>query len=237
MTGPTVVLLHAMPLDARMWAGIKPGLEEAGYPVVAPDLPGSRAGVGLDRWAALVLDLVAGPFVPVGSSMGGYLAFELWRAAPERIPALVLVGTRATADAPEQRAARDASIRTVEEAGAEGLWESLAPNVLAPDADPAVVARARELARAQAPAHLVATLRTLRDRPDSTPALPTIDVPVLVVVGEDDAVTPPAEAEAMVEAIAGARLVRVPGAGHLVPLERPDAVGEALRAFLAEAVR
>ena len=235
MPRPTVLLLHALPLDAGMWEGIAPALEDAGYEVVAPDLPGEDVELGFSVWARRVLGLVDGPFVPVGSSMGGYLAFELWRQAPERIRALALVGSRATPDSAEQRLARDDTIRLLGEAGREPFWEELAPRLFADDVAPDVLARATALVLAQPVTGLVAALETIRDRADSRPTLATIDVPVLVLVGEDDRLTPPADAEAMAAALPDARLTRLPGAGHLVALERPGEVAAALLAFLEEA--
>jgi 3-oxoadipate enol-lactonase len=234
LSPPTVLLLHAFPLDARMWEAQRAALERAGRRVVAPDLPGAEPELGFAAWAPRVLGLVDGELVPVGCSMGGYLAFELWRQAPERIPALALLDTRATPDTPDQQAARDDAIRVLGEAGREAFWDDLAPRLFSGQPDPAVVARARELALAQPVTALVAAQETLRDRPDSRPTLATIDVPALVLVGEEDRLTPPADAEAMAAGIADARLVRIPAAGHLSPLERPDEVSEALVAFLAE---
>lgn len=225
----TILLLHAFPLDARMWDRTRRALEEAGYDVAAPDLPGPEPEVGFEAWARRVLADVEGELVPVGISMGGYLAFELWRQASERIRALVLADTRAAPDSPEQRDARDETIRVLREDGFELFWESLAPKLFA-GADPG----ARKLAAEQPLAGLVAALETLRDRPDSRPTLATIDVPVLVVVGEEDRLTPPADAEAMVEALPDARLVRLAGAGHLTPLERPEEFNEALLRLLEE---
>ena len=234
MSRPTVLLLHAFPLDARMWDGQRAALEAAGHRVVAPDLPGPAPELGFDVWARRVLGLVDGSFVPVGCSMGGYLAFELWRQASERIAALALVDTRATPDTPEQREARDEAIRLLGEAGRAAFWDDLAPRLFAAGADPAVVARARQIALEQPLTSLVAAQETIRDRIDSRSTLATIDVPVLVAVGEEDGLTPPADAEAIAAAVDGTRLVRVPGAGHLSPLERPDVVAEALGDFLAE---
>ncbi|HSK15936.1 MAG TPA: alpha/beta fold hydrolase [Gaiellaceae bacterium] len=235
MSRPVVLLLHAFPLDSRMWEEQRPALEEAGYAVLAPDLPGEGPVVGFADWAHGVLGLVRGPLVPVGCSMGGYLALELWRQAPERIPGLALVDSRATPDTPEQRAGRDAGILRLREEGVQPFWAGLAPKLFPPGADPEVVARARELALAQPVDGLVASLETLRDRPDSRPTLATIDVPVLLVVGEEDELTPPADAEAMAEELVASRLVRLPGAGHLTPLERPAEVTRELLAFLEEA--
>jgi pimeloyl-ACP methyl ester carboxylesterase len=231
-----VLLLHAFPFDARMWDGIRPALDDAGFEAVAPDLPGADVDLGFDAWSQRVLGLVEGSFVPVGSSMGGYLAFELWRRAPERIAAMALVGTRATPDSPEQREARDDSIRLLGEAGREPFWDELAPRLFGPGTDPAVVAAARALAVAQPVTALVAAQETIRDRVDSRPVLPTIDVPVLVIVGAEDRLTPPADSEAMVAALPNARFSRIAGAGHLTPLEQPDVVAAELVDFLEEIV-
>jgi 3-oxoadipate enol-lactonase len=234
LSRPTVLLLHAFPLDSRMWDGIRPALETAGYGVVAPDLPGPDFALGFEAWAPRVLGLFEGDLVPVGSSMGGYLAFELWRQAPQRMRALVLAGTRATPDSAEQREARDDSIRLLGEAGREPFWEELAPRLFAPDADAAVVDRAHRIALGQPITGLVTVQETIRDRVDSRPTLASIDVPVLVLVGEEDRLTPPADSEAMVAALPDARLSRIAGAGHLAPLERPDEVAELIVGFLQE---
>jgi 3-oxoadipate enol-lactonase len=231
---PVVLLLHAFPLDARMWEAQRAALEGAGYDVVAPDFPGVEGEVGFGPWAERVLGEVEDDFVPVGISMGGYLTFELWRRARTRIPALVLADTRATADTPEQRQARDDTIRLLGEDGFEPFWEGLAPKLFSAGADPDVVAEGRALASEQPITSLVTALMTLRDRDDSTPTLPTIDVPVLVVVGEEDALTPPSDAAELEDGIRLARLVRMAGAGHLTPLEQPEEFNEALLSFLDE---
>ncbi len=232
MADPTVLLLHAFPLDGRMWEAQQAALESAGYAVRAPNLPGEPLEVGFGAWARWILAEVAGDLVPVGCSMGGYLVFELWRQAPERIRALALLDTRATPDTPEQRQGRDDSIRVLADDGFEPFWEALAPRLFAPNADPEVVARARAIAADQPLTGLVAALETLRDRGDSRETLPTIDVPALVAVGEDDVLTPPADAEDMAAGIPGARFRRVAGAGHLAPVERPNEVTQALLELL-----
>jgi 3-oxoadipate enol-lactonase len=231
---PAVLLLHAFPFDSRVWDEVRPALEEAGFDLVAPDLPGPELDLGFPAWARRVLGLVECDFVPVGSSMGGYLAFELWRQAPDRIAGMVLVGTRATPDSAEQRLARDDSIRLLGEAGRKPFWEDLEPKIFAAGVDPDVVARARRLALEQPITALVATQETIRDRADSSPTLSTIDVPVLVLVGEEDRLTPPSDAEAMVAALPDARLSRLEGAGHLAAFERPGEVAAQITGFLEE---
>ncbi len=217
-----------------MWDGVRSALEDAGFETAAPNLPGADLELGFPAWGRRVLGIVEGDFVPVGSSLGGYLAFELWRQAAERITAMALVGTRATPDSPEQREAREDSITLLGEAGREAFWEELAPRMFASGTAPAVVAAAREMALDQPITALVTAQETIRDRVDSRPALPTINVPALVLVGDEDRLTPPSDSEAMVAALPDARLSRLAGAGHLAPLERPDLVAGQLVEFLEE---
>jgi pimeloyl-ACP methyl ester carboxylesterase len=229
-----VLLLHAFPLDARMWDAQLPVLEQAGYEVLAPNLPGREPDASISSWANRILELVPGDFVPVGTSMGGYLSFELWRQARRRIPAIGLVDTRASADTPDAAAARPEQIRALREDGFDAFWKGLAPTLFPPEAPEEVVARARSIASEQAVEQLVATVEALRDRPDSFSTLPGISVPVLVVVGEKDELTPPSDSEEMVAALPNARLIRIQGAGHLTPLERPREFNEELLLFLHE---
>jgi 3-oxoadipate enol-lactonase len=218
-----------------MWSETKRALEDAGWSVAAPDLPGPEAEPSLGAWADHVLRSQEGPLVPVGVSMGGYLAFELWRRASDRIVALALVDTRAGPDTEEARRARDENIELVRDVGVAALWERLAPKLFGPAPPPEILARAREIALEQGAERLAAALAAMRDRADSTSLLPEIDVPVVVVAGEEDAIIPVGEADALAQALPNARLVRIPGAGHLPPLERPDELNAALLSFLAEA--
>jgi 3-oxoadipate enol-lactonase len=234
VTRPRVVLLHAFPLDCRMWSETKRALEEAGWAVSAPDLPGPEAESTLGAWADRVLASTEGRIVPVGASMGGYLAFELWRRAPERIAALGLVATRAGADDDEARRGRDETLEVLGDVGVPAVWERLEGRLFASGVRDAVVARARELALEQGATRLAAAIEAMRDRAGSTALLPKIDVPVLVVAGDEDRVMPEGDAQAMAEALPNARLVRIAGAGHMPPLERPDELNRALLEFLAE---
>jgi 3-oxoadipate enol-lactonase len=230
-----VLLLHAFPLDARMWEGQIPSLEHAGHEVIAPNLPGAVPDPSLSSWAARILELLPGDFIPVGISMGGYLAFELWRQAPKRIPGLILADTRANADDEAGRAARNETIRCLREDGFGPFWDDLQPKLFAPGAPEPVVVKAREIAAAQAVESLVATVEALRDRPDSVSTLPDVDVPVLVLVGAEDTLTPPAAAKEIVAGLVqGSRYAEIPGAGHLSPLEKPAEFNEELHLFLHE---
>jgi pimeloyl-ACP methyl ester carboxylesterase len=229
-----LLLLHAFPLDARMWEGQAGVLEQAGHEVIAPNLPGSNPDPSLASWAGRILELLPGDFVPIGISMGGYLAFELWRQAPKRISALILADTRATADDEDGRRARDETIRGLREDGFDAFWDGLAPKLFSSSAPEGVVARGRSLAADQPIESLIATVEALRDRPDSTATLAEIDVPVLVLVGEEDALTPTAAAKEIFSGLGRGRYAEIPGAGHLSPLERPGEVNEELLLFLHE---
>jgi 3-oxoadipate enol-lactonase len=230
----TLLLLHAFPLDARMWDDVGRGLLARGRQVLAPTLPVSPDRRTMGDWAEDVLGLATAPLVPVGVSVGGYLAFELWRRAPERIRALVLCDTRASAEPPDGRATRDRAIETIREGGAEAIWRELEDRVLAPAATRAVRERAREIAVSRDPQNLVATIEAIRDRPDSTESVATISVPTLVVVGEDDRIVPPADAAALAEALPLGRLRVIPQAGHVPPLERPESFEAVVAGFLEE---
>lgn len=231
---PPILLLHGFPLDARMWDAQVAALEQAGHETMAPNLPGREPDNDLAGWARRMLDLLPGRFVPVGCSMGGYLIFELWRQAPERVPAAVFVDTRAGADSPETREARAATIRLLREEGFEAFWEQTQrPKLFGPNARPEVVARGRSIASEQPVENLVASLEALAARPDSRDTAVSMNVPALVVVGEEDVLTPPSESEELAALLPLGRLVRIPGAGHLVPLERPDDLNEELVVSLA----
>jgi pimeloyl-ACP methyl ester carboxylesterase len=230
-----VLLLHAFPLDARMWQGQIPSLEQAGYEVLAPNLPGAVPDSSLSSWAGRVLELLPGDFIPVGISMGGYLAFELWRQAPKRIPALVLADTRANADDAAGRAARDETVRLLREEGFDSFWGGLAPKLFSSDAPEPVVEQARGIAAEQPTENLVATVEALRDRPDSTSTLADITAPTLVLVGAEDAIAPPQAAKEIVAGLVqGSRYLEIPRAGHLSSLEKPAEFNEELHLFLQE---
>jgi pimeloyl-ACP methyl ester carboxylesterase len=231
--GIPVLLLHAFPLDARMWEAQVSALEGASYETIAPNLPGREPDNDLGRWAERILQLLPGDFIPVGCSMGGYLIFELWRQASARIPAAVFIDTRAGADTPEVREGRDETIRILGEDGFEAFWKLQEPKLFGPEAPPDVIEQARAIAVEQPITNLVATLQALGSRPDSRETAPSMDVPALVIVGEEDVLTPPGEAEELAELLPIAQLVRLPGAGHLTPLEQPVQINEELLVFLS----
>jgi len=238
----TLVLLHAFPLGAGMWAPQRSAFP--GWHVVTPALPGfddsHAGGSSMEAFAAHVnkeLDrLEIGRAVIGGISLGGYVAFGVLRQRPERVSALILADTRSGADGDQAREGRVRMLKVLEERGPSGVFAEMRPKLFGETthADrPDVVERVRGFAESQTPAAIEGAIRAMLDRPDSTSLLGTIAVPTLIVVGEEDALTPPAEAEGMHAAIPGATLVRLPHAGHLSNLETPEAFNAAVNAFLS----
>jgi pimeloyl-ACP methyl ester carboxylesterase len=168
--------------------------------------------------------------------MGGYIAFELVRRYRTRVRALILMDTRAEADSPEGRRARESAVASAREGGAAAIAEEMLPKLFAPDAmkvHPQAVERVRKMIEATPVAGIIGALTAMRDRVDSTPLLPSLkDLPTLVVTGEQDILTPPDSAQRMAAAIPGARFATVPGAGHLPPVEQPEATARVLVDFL-----
>ena len=161
----------------------------------------------------------------VGLSMGGYLAFEILRQAPERVGELVLFDTSARADTDEVRENRLQMIRMAQNGGF-GRIPSMFPRLVAPG-------RVDDL-------QLAALVEGMRQAVgaegfDSRPLLAKIDCRTLVVVGEGDQLTPPALAQEISSSVPGAKLAIIPGAGHLAPMERPEAVNAVLQRWLSQA--
>jgi len=242
--GPALLLVHGYPFDHTIWRDQIDALD--GFRRVAPDLRGMGQsdapdlGYGMEIYAAdlaaLLDTLDLGQVVLCGLSMGGYVAFEFLRHWRSRVRGLVLMDTRAEADTAEGRRARDAAAAVARERGASAVADAMLPKVLAPDTvnrRPDITERVRDMMAATPVAGIVGALAAMRDRPGSEPLLPTLaGLPTLIVVGEADSLTPPDQAGAMAQAIPGARLVTIPGAGHLPPVEQPGATTEALRSFL-----
>jgi pimeloyl-ACP methyl ester carboxylesterase len=243
--GPPVVLLHAFPLSRLMWRPQADALRDA-YRVITPDLRGFGSSLAFpgapsveqlaDDVAALLDELkVEEPVALGGLSMGGYVALAFARRHAARLRGLVLADTRAEADDEVARANRERLIVFAADNPAGAVLEQMLGKLLGEQTrqqHPEVVEQVRAIAGAQAPAGVVQALQALRDRPDAGPSLGAIRVPTLVLVGRDDALTPPALAESLAARIPGARLEVIDGAGHLSNLERPDRFNAALRAFL-----
>jgi 3-oxoadipate enol-lactonase len=230
----TLLLLHAFPLNAAMWEA-QLAMADRGWRVIAPEF----ARGTLDDFAGDLVDLLDALHVHeaviAGQSMGGYAAFALLRLAPTYIQGLVLADTRPQADAPEalegRRRLRDLAAR----GGAAAVADEMIPKLLGETTRRTrseVVDRVRSLILASSSEAIGAAIRAMMTRPDSTPLLRTIHVPTLIVVGEEDTITPPPLSIEMQRAIPGSLLVTIAGAGHLSSLEQPAAFNEALAAFL-----
>jgi 3-oxoadipate enol-lactonase len=244
----TLLLLHAFPLNARMWEG-QLVLAETGWHVIAPQLRGFGGATddppvsSVDDYAGDVIDLLDSLHIKQavigGLSMGGYVAFALLRLAARYVQGLVLADTRATADTPEGVEGRRRMLQLVQDKGPTAIADEMIPKLLGPTTlsrRPTVVDTVRSLALASSSDAIAGALRAMMTRPDSTPLLASVHVPTLIIVGDEDAVTPPAASEEMHRAIAGSQLVRIAEAGHLSNLERPDQFNTALTAFLSHRV-
>ena len=240
--GVPLVLLHGFPFDRSMWRHQLAALTR--WQRIAPDLRGFGAssapadGYSMARYAddvVAVLDAVGvKQALFCGLSMGGYIIFELLRRHADRVRAIVLADTRAEPDAPEGRKHRDELIALVRKGGADALAERQLPKLLAPatrEARPEVVQQVGDMMRRASVAGIIGALEAMKERPDSRPLLPTIKVPALVLVGAEDATSPPTVARAMADAIPGAHYAEVPGAGHLSPLEQPLAATRVMQDF------
>jgi pimeloyl-ACP methyl ester carboxylesterase len=208
-----VVLLHAFPLDERMWQPQREAL--AGYDAEMLNLYG-LGGNSIEGWADRVLERVDGELAVVGASVGGYVGLAMARREPDRVRGLLLAGARAGADPPDRRVARDDAIRTIREEGIEA-W---APNAPAPPPPERTVDE------------LVRTLEALRDRPDASDVVASFAGPLWIAVGDSDPFLPLDEAREIVAAAPDGRLEIFEGAGHFTNLEQPERFNELLREFL-----
>jgi 3-oxoadipate enol-lactonase len=218
------------------WRCIAPDLRGAGT-ATAPKDPGvySVASYADDLVAILDREHVDHAVV-CGLSLGGYIVFELLRRFSSRIRAAVLCNTKAAADTPEAKRGRDQLAVRAKRRGASAVAEELVPRLLSPltrEQRPAVMREVREMITRQPVDGIVGALHALRERPDSTPLLTRIAVPVLVIAGNHDEIVPAEVMLEMSQAIPDAQLAIVPEAGHLSPLENPLAVNHHLKRFLA----
>jgi pimeloyl-ACP methyl ester carboxylesterase len=240
-TKGVVLLLHAFPLHSGMWQRLTQALEKR-HRVVSLDYRGlgqskpsaepSTMTLLAEDVRALLSHLRIERAAVAGLSMGGYLALELYRQAPGIFRGLALCDTRAGADDDGGRANREKFAQTAIEKGLQWVADEMIPKLLRPSPDAAVVKEVRDLIRGGTPAGVAAAQRGMAKRPDSTPTLATISCPTLVVVGAEDTLTPPAESEKMAKAVKGAKLARIPGAGHLANLENPEAFNQAVSGFV-----
>ncbi len=221
-----IVLLHPFPVDHSFWGPVADVLATAGHRVLAPDLPGfglrpAGPGWSMSGEADRLAEQVTDGSVVVGLSMGGYLALALVARHPGKVGALLLADTRAGNETPDGVEARRASADDLRAAGTGEFIRAFVPRAMWPGADPAAVARLTAIASDQSAEAMADALLAIAGRDDHTALLPLITVPTVVVVGEHDAVTPPAIATAMAAAIPDARLAVIGEAGHMTALEYP----------------
>ncbi len=249
-SGRTCILLHAFPLSADQWL---PQLHRVppGWRFVAPDVRGFRGvgqayqDVGLDTatmasHAADVLQLMnhldVDRGVVGGLSMGGYIALAVARAAAGRLDGLVLADTKATADSEEGRAGRDAMIAKVQTEGVAAIADAMLPKLLGATTQrdqPDLVEAVRTIILRNTPEAVASALGAMKTRPESVSLLAGLTCPALVICGDEDVLTPPADSTAMADALPAATTVVIPQAGHLSNLEAPLAFNQALAEFLS----
>lgn len=243
--GTPVLLLHAFPFDSRMW---EPQIESLGerFRFITPDLAGfggsdapeDESSYSVDSFAAqakgVLDDAGVDSCVLAGLSMGGYISFAFLRKYRDAVSALVLADTRAEADPPEGVEKRTNQQALVRNEGTAGFIDTLAGVILSEatrEKKPDVVEKVKEL-MANPDAGFIGALEAMKNRPDSSGELASIEVPTLIIVGEKDGITPPDASRKMHEHIGGSRLVVIPEAGHISNLEAPEAFNGALGEFL-----
>jgi 3-oxoadipate enol-lactonase len=247
--GWPVVLIHAFPLNAEMW---RPQLRLVphGFRFIAPDLRSfGESDVEaaplptMDDYAADIgglLDALEIERAVIGGlSMGGYVTFALFRAAPERFSGMLLADTRSQADTPAGRESRRTMSQLVLTEGTSAVADQMIPKLLGETTRreyPDIATLVRQVIEANHPAAIEGALNALMTRPDSTPDLGRIDCPTLIVVGSEDTLTPPADSQALHEAISRSHLVVVPAAGHLSSLEDAEGFSTALEDFLRSSI-
>ncbi|MEO7361299.1 MAG: alpha/beta fold hydrolase [Gemmatimonadaceae bacterium] len=246
-SGTPVLFIHGFPHDRSLWSDQCSALS-AHVRCIAPDLRGfgessADGPFSVDQYADDLAQLLE--FLDVtnavvcGLSMGGYVAMAMWRRHPELVSALVLCDTKAGADTDEGRQKRDELIALAQQEGSIAVAATQIAGMVGKttrEKRPDIVKRAENMMQRAPVAGIVGALTAMRDRPDSKPTLSTVTVRTLVVVGDEDVLTPRAEAEIIVAALpatAHATLEVIAGAGHASCLERPAAVTHVLAEFLA----
>ena len=244
----TLLLIHGFPLNASMWEP-QLALAERGWRIVVPELRGFGDGAAdppttsIDDYAGDTIDLLdqlhIKDAVVCGLSMGGYTAFSMFRRAPTYFRGLVLADTKSQGDSPEAVAGRKSMQQLAREKGPEAIADALVPKLLSEatlTGKPDVVSHLRKQITGNSVESIVGALTAMMTRPDSTPMLAGLRIPVQIIVGDQDALTPPTLSEQMHKDIPGAALARIPEAGHMSNMEQPAAFNDVLGAFLDKRV-
>lgn len=243
--GKPILFIHGYPLSRRIW---DPQLKElAKYgTIITLDLRGHGESFEFD--GAYTMDMLADdckrilddqqittPLIVCGLSMGGYITFALYRKYPELFEAMILTSTRPGSDSAEAKANRDASIKAALERGSIAIADAMIQKIISPTTlttKPELVETIHEIMANTSTFGIVGALQGMRDRPDSTQILSKINCPVLIIHGEEDQLIPIKEAESMEQQIQNSRLIKIPQAGHLPNMEKPDDYNQALRDFI-----
>lgn len=244
--GEIVVFLHGFPLDHQMWENQVEALQ-ANYRVITPDLRGMGQSepasdvTSMEQLAGDVLSLLdelkVEKAILAGFSMGGYVAFSLLRQAPNRFKALVLANTRADADAVQGQINRMKMSASILEKGADAAKEAMLPKMFTEQTAherPELVQKLSNWMSAMKPIGLVHACISMAFRQNSVPMLPSIQIPTLVIAGQQDQITPPELMKGMASEIPNSQFVEIEGASHLCPVEQPEAFNQALLAFLEQ---
>ena len=249
-SGVPLVLIHGYPLNRMIWEAQWEGLNKQAR-VLAPDLRGfggSEMVAGtttIETYADDVHELLRAmaieqPAVIAGLSMGGYVALAYARKYGAHVAGLILANTKATPDSEEGKAGRNKNIAVAQEQGAGAIAEGMLPKLFAPKtytANGELVEQVKRIMASSTVPGIVGALGAMRDRPDALDVLSTANVPTLILAGADDALMPMAEQEKMKQAAPNSTLVVIPDAGHLSPMEQPDAFNHAVAEFLKTVAR
>jgi pimeloyl-ACP methyl ester carboxylesterase len=242
--GPPIAFVHGFPHNRSLWSPQLGAFVDRAR-CIAPDLRGfgesSRHGpFSIDQFAddvaMLLKSLGVDRAVVVGLSMGGYVAFALWRRHRSLVRALVFADTRAGADSDEGRAKRTALIDVARTRGSGAVADAQIVGMIGKttrEKRPALIDDVHRMLERASVEGIVGSLEAMMTRIDSTPTLPTIDVPTLVIVGDEDVLTPKSESQIIHEAIRGSRLEVIEYAGHVSNMERPAAFNHVLSEFIA----
>lgn len=244
-SGQPVVLLHAFPLNRKMWQMQAQALAAKNYRVILPDLRGfgennNFADINtmedMARDIAQLLDTLKVEKAVIGGlSMGGYVLFNFYRLFPQKISGLIFCDTGCAADTDEKRETRFDLIEKIEAEGSQALINEMLPNLVSPHtrkSNNELMAKIEEMFRAADPKGAIAALRGMAERQDTCNIMGEIKVPVLLIFGEDDKVTNLEIAGKMQETISKARLITIKNAGHYSNLEQPEQFNSALIDFL-----
>lgn len=246
--GSPVLLLHGFPFNRSLWSEQAEALSSK-YRIITPDLRGFGESAAEDEEATATMETLAQDAAALldelkidravigGLSMGGYVALAFTRLFPLRVRALILADTRAQADSPEAQKGREETAAKALREGIGTVADAMLPKLFAPATaaeHPEIVERVRAMIMGTSTKGAAAALRGMAERPDRTHFLAQILAPTLIVVGGEDAITPPKDSEVMRREIRGSRLVVIPNAGHVSNLERPHEFNQAVGIFLDE---